>query len=155
MWWESVEERQFCVNHWNYTPSSLQWLFGEKWALWSEWRRQIGCCSLHVGPVSWCAERALLWSVLHSCRVRWGHCWRSGGAAGRENKAGSGTPWRKEGLSPRKQLIELNSACCFSSVQQFLCHGKQKIVILICFTVWFVISIEFVLQRSVGKGREI
>lgn len=79
----------------------------------------------------------------------------SGGAAGRENKAGSGTPWRKEGPSPRKQLIELNSACCFSSVQQFLCHGKQKIVILICFTVWFVISIEFVLQRSVGKGREI
>lgn len=48
--------------------------------------------------------------------------------------------------------MELNSACFFSSVQQFLCHGKQKIDILICFTVWFVISIEFVLQRSVGKG---
>ena len=44
-----------------------------------------------------------------------------------------GPPWRKEGASPRKQLTALGSACFSSSAQQFSCHGKQKMYILIPF----------------------
>lgn len=51
-----------------------------------------------------------------------------------------GPPRRKEGASPRKQLIALSSACFFSSAQQFSCHGKQKMYILIPSSVWIVMS---------------
>lgn len=131
---------------------SSQWTLGEKRRLWREWQKNISC-SVHLRPIKLCAEKSFLWSVTSFLQGVFRQRWRSGGTAGGENKAVSGTPWRKDGLSPRKQLIELNSACFFSSVQQFLCHGKQRTDVLICYTVCFEISIEFVLQRSVGKAR--
>lgn len=61
------------------------------------------------------------------------------GSAGNENKAAR--PPLEEGRSePQETADSAKLSLFFSSAQQFSCHGKQKMYILIPSSVWIVLS---------------
>lgn len=62
MWWETVEELQFCVTHLNYALFLLTATLGRRIKM-VKWVTEADQCSPHLRPVSLCAGKRFLWSV--------------------------------------------------------------------------------------------